>query len=734
MADAESTMRFEHLTGRFFDGALIECEDQELAGLLKAERSFAIRFLEQARIERIIGYGLHPDSQLSKLEFTLAIERCIEVQESTESERFAQHVVQLVRDGMATQSGKRLAIRGRRKVQRASFFPFSIGIACAAALALALLLALSSGPVAPQVSNADPVRVEAVDLNIRDEAFAPAAQIDVAIESPRAAPPPVASASLPIIEEPARPLAATQSPTTAPDKNVTRENIFGAQKTRTAESPAKASNRVTSSPVSTGTVATTPYAQQSRVVAVISRITNVRTTKLVSGEKDEKPVVMKSTFVDGDVLRVMPLNLNSGDAPASPRNVDVVLADGSMLTLSEGTVLVFASEGTAARPLLERGEILARVRPQTPGNNLIIKTRQGAEAAVLGTVFTLKADSAAKRVELRVEEGKVQFSNKGEKRLVTADEICVADDGKIPSQPYAFRPRPAILSGIVTDKENGRPIPHALVTVAPYAERAQISPRLGVKTDAQGRFTIPNLREGFAFVLATTDEGGAAGLRGRGAVIRTRLSSGENNILNIAIDRGTLAAGKLYESGGKPVAGASVRLVPPASDGRSMDVQLSSTGGQVDWIAVGLEGAGKYLAIVDKPGFIARIRNSKINDLRSHLVTHWPLEVQLAPSAILKGRVINSAGAAITDPAGADVMDPRLPRTIVSLASTTGMAWSAEAEADGTFLFNTNLETGPYDLKIERFGYSPAITRINLNASQTLDLPIALELARPGSH
>jgi len=719
--DNESISRFEYLAGRFFDGSLDEHEDQELAGILKADGTLAERFLEQARIERLIGYGSDP-ARLSDEAFADTVMRSIAFEDPVESERFAHNVVRAVRENVGMSTSRRLSLRSRRRIQRPSHMPQTIVMAVAAALALALLLALASGPSSPRrVAHNEPVRVETINLTVRQAVDDAAAPGDSAA-APRAR-----------IEATQDEAPALQTFTDA-QKSDEGRSILPVEIPAAAQAKAEEKQAIVSAPAQLPKASTAAAASVQRtggkVMAQLAKLNNVKAVRIAAGSKEEKPLAEQAMLSDGDTLRVLSPDISASEALPGSRHAELIMGDGSQLVVSEGATLLLAMEGAAPRPVLERGEVLARIRPQIPGSNLIIKTKQGAEAAVLGTVFTLKADTGNRRVELRVDEGKVQFSNKGEKRLVVADEACVAEDGKIPSQPFAFRPRPAILAGVLTDKETGRPIPNATITVAPYAERQKALPHLGTKTDAQGRFTIENLREGLSFILAKTDDGGPAGLQGRGTIVRTRLTGGEKNMLNISMEKGAVAVGKLYEPGGKTIVGATVRLVPPASDGQSMDLKVTQNGTQTDWSAVALEGNGKYLAIVEKPGFIARIKNMRLNDIRSHIVTNWPLEVQLAPSAVLKGRVLNPSGLPITDPPGANLLDPRLPRTIVTLAASSGTTWSAEAEADGTFVFNTNLDSGAYDIKIERFGFAPLIKRINLVAGQTLELPATLDFAK----
>jgi hypothetical protein len=63
----------------------------------------------------------------------------------------------------------------------------------------------------------------------------------------------------------------------------------------------------------------------------------------------------------------------------------------------------------------------------------------------------------------------------------------------------------------------------------------------------------------------------------------------------------------------------------------------------------------------------------------------------------------------------------------LTLTPAGGTPHVACAEADGSFVFNTNLDAGAYELKAQRFGYAPASKRLTLTAGQAFDCDIQLE-------
>jgi hypothetical protein len=183
---------------------------------------------------------------------------------------------------------------------------------------------------------------------------------------------------------------------------------------------------------------------------------------------------------------------------------------------------------------------------------------------------------------------------------------------------------------------------------------------------------------------------------------------------------------------GKPVTDYSVRFIGPNGDGQTMKVELTTKAPANEYRSVCFEGPGRYTAVVEKPGMLARIKGTHVNELRPDRATIWNMDAQFAPSAVLKGRVtLASSGAVIAD--SGNLEDPRQPRSTVTLTMPNGFVQSILAEADGTFTFDTNLDNGPYELKVERFGFAPSIKRVNLVAGQKLEVDMPLELPKPPS-
>ena len=368
--------RFELLTGRFFDGLLDEHEDLELSRLLTSNSEFAKYFVSQVRIEHAI-IGLSHSERLADQAFADAIQRSVELMENeVESERFAGQVVTLLR--------ARTSVRSRSRVrQRRSASPMQPALiaAIAAVFMLALLITLSGRSQAPVNSTPENFQVSTVDLR--------PARMPEPDETP-AAPPARFVESVPETA-PVRDAVAAAAPEPA---------VKGA----TVEPPPAPERAVVEAPV-TAVKPLIPAANSSTSVALasISRISGARVLKQKAGGAESAARLDEACF-EADRLRVAAADVSPGELPSGPLGAEVLLKDGSRLWLQIGGVLTLHSEGDASRPILESGELIARIKPQSAQSMLVIRTRQGVEAAVLGTVFRLSADSPSKRVTLKVKK------------------------------------------------------------------------------------------------------------------------------------------------------------------------------------------------------------------------------------------------------------------------------------------------------------------------------------------
>jgi ferric-dicitrate binding protein FerR (iron transport regulator) len=685
--------RFDLLVAGFFDGILNDAEDREFAALLDSDPAKARRFLELSRLDRAIA-GLCSTHRVNDEAFEEAVRKSLSLDGEHETNRFAQEVVQLVRANPK---------RPRRSVRNpAANTTFGIGVAaaCAAVAILIFLIAThSSTPVAEnRAGRAEPVPV------------APSVEPRTS-HGDNAAPPGNANTKK----------NSKVIPPPAPKEVVDTTQLRQPDEVENVPEPVNPESRVAeSAPDAATTHSDVPslgsITRIQRAAAIVQRMQE-------SGAEANARV--NDRCAEGDLLRVVPTLGNN----TSPCGVEVTLKDGSRLWLSGGTSLRFHEDNGAAASTLENGEVSARVTPQVAGHPFRIRTRLGPAVEVIGTVFELSADAVKKRVSLRVDEGKVLFTNQGVERKVSAGESSDAEDGRAPSSPYAFRPRPAMLAGVVTEKAGGKPLAGAVVSVIPVARRkTELKGEVKwptVKTDAQGRFKFDALREGNIFVAVESESNGMLGHWG---VARARLASGEETDVNISVDKAMLVIGKLLEDTHSVSAkDFRVRFIGDNSDGQAVNPTLNLMFAEGEFASVAIQGAGRYIPLVEKPGSIVKIRSPKTVGLVPDRINQVPLDVQIAASATLKGRILEANGNPLIDDATIDGNDPRQAHTNLTLTLPNGWLQSVCAEADGSYSFSTNLDSGNYELKVQRFGYAPFSKRLTLTAGQSIDLDVSLE-------
>src|SRR5688572_10085252 len=125
MASIEGGSRFELLVGRFCDGTLNECEDRELVAMLEANPELARRFVQQARMERLIASTTGEEK--SDVEFRSAVLRSLELlQDDTQTQQFADKVVQMVKSRPSRRSHKRISLK--KKPVEVSRMPLMIAV------------------------------------------------------------------------------------------------------------------------------------------------------------------------------------------------------------------------------------------------------------------------------------------------------------------------------------------------------------------------------------------------------------------------------------------------------------------------------------------------------------------------------------------------------------------------------------------------------------------------------
>jgi hypothetical protein len=116
------------------------------------------------------------------------------------------------------------------------------------------------------------------------------------------------------------------------------------------------------------------------------------------------------------------------ETPAGARAL-LKYADGTTIDLGPGSALQLLAPASGAKELsLTRGRLVAKVAAQAAGKPVVVVSPQ-AEVRVLGTQFSLTAESQSSRLEVR--EGKVRFARKsdGSSIEVSAGHFAVAARG-----------------------------------------------------------------------------------------------------------------------------------------------------------------------------------------------------------------------------------------------------------------------------------------------------------------
>ena len=726
--ELDNPSRFETLAARFFDGELDEAEDRELAGLLESDSSLARRFIEMARIDRAVA-GLASGRRVSDEAFEAAVRRSLSIDTEDESQRFAEEVVELVRGSSERRRTRRLLPISQRK--SADMALFAAAAAACVGIALLAFLFVSGGPA--RVATTNPRTPSAPETPTLSDDSQPLKKQTPPRNDNR---PAVVEQQAPPRREPESDVAAGTRNGTAPADPKVGEGVGEGEGDGVAATTTVP--LVKHEPIEP---IESPSDLPAKALARIERLTNATASLNHDGAAAEAKTGV--SCAEGDAIRIVAQG-SPGNAPRGSKDgADIVLSDGSRIWLAPGSEFRFHTENESIAPTLVSGELLARVRPQKAGHPLRIRTQQGPVVEVVGTVFRLSAETGRKRVTLSVDEGKVLFSNQGVERKVTADEFCDAEDGHAPGQVGRLRPAPAVLSGIALEKSSGKPMANALVTAVPLARRKGETHFPSVRTDVQGRFKFETLRDGPYFVMAESDGGGGAASappNQHWGLARVKLSAVEETVV-ITADKPAIVIGVIEDSAKHLLINdARVHFLSEGGDGQTINPVLAPVetkdgmqlGALIEYRCAVIEGAGKYAPTVEKPGMLVKVRTPRNVQLVNDRVNQWMLDVQTAPSAVVKGRVLDSVSSnVLADEAGpgADANDPRQARTVLTLTLMPGGGTPhiACAEADGSFVFNTNLDAGAYELKAQRFGYAPAAKRLTLTAGQAFDCDIQLE-------
>lgn len=208
--------------------------------------------------------------------------------------------------------------------------------------------------------------------------------------------------------------------------------------------------------------------------------------------------------------------------------------------------------------------------------------------------------------------------------------------------------RAGAVSGVVTDR-HGMPVVSARVESAPGFESLvllQQSRNLGrsgrreTTTDGGGIFVLAGLPEGRGYRLSAEKDGYAPGAKA-GVAVRP---GEETRFVNIVLLRGGRLRGTVTGPDEKPVAGAEARLDPVATSDwfggeRARAATKADAAGAFSFEAV---PPGKRRLVVDAPGFAPF--TSDVIEFEDEKDAP-PLAVRLAEGLVIRGRVLDAAGA-----------------------------------------------------------------------------------------
>ncbi|MBI3830155.1 MAG: FecR domain-containing protein [Planctomycetes bacterium] len=420
---------------------------------------------------------------------------------------------------------------------------------------------------------------------------------------------------------------------------------------------------------------------------------------------------------------------------AADAAVTVELRDGSKVKLNAGSAMTFQEEDRQLCPVLESGAVYVNAKPQPQGRALTIRTRLGPEAAVVGTAFRVTVDANAAKVILLVDEGKVRFTSGSVARTVEASFGCVAAAKEAPREPYALRLLSARVSGKAVNPQTGKPEPNTKVRAVPLVRRrSDIHKELGPETlcDAEGRYHFDALPAGPVVLFAKTPEGGRV-IKSLSGLTRLSLSPGEDAHADVSLNKVSLVMGFLFDEHGKAVPDHEVFALPQGSDGLAVPYSFNFQYPVTEFRAATFEGTGAYTLLIRAKGCVVESgKPPKAITIPADAIVSSVISVKLAPSAAIRGRILDAqTHAPLPEPAGADPYGPQTARTLMVLTMPNGLKQAVMPEADGSFVFDTALEPGAHELKVERFGYEDAVLHYEIKASETVEKDIELRRVAP---
>ncbi|HEX3127752.1 MAG TPA: carboxypeptidase regulatory-like domain-containing protein [Thermoanaerobaculia bacterium] len=205
--------------------------------------------------------------------------------------------------------------------------------------------------------------------------------------------------------------------------------------------------------------------------------------------------------------------------------------------------------------------------------------------------------------------------------------VQIPEDGEATPVEIQLEPGP-YLEGRVLDGQ-GRPVPRALVRAEGKVQDSGRFPFGGTRADDEGHYQINGLEPGTYTITAESQEGGPAAR----ASVEIRVGP---NRLDLALSAGTEVSGRVVDSHGLPVPGASVSLLglPPTSTSWG---GLQATSSADGFFLVRDVPEGVYRLTGQRRGF-ARSEAPETVEVGGDPVQG--LELRLSPGAVIRGKIL----------------------------------------------------------------------------------------------
>jgi hypothetical protein len=316
----------------------------------------------------------------------------------------------------------------------------------------------------------------------------------------------------------------------------------------------------------------------------------------------------------------------------------------------------------------------------------------------------------------------------------------------------AVDPLTAVIAGRVTAADNGSPIRGAEVRTISDGGVSRLA-----TTDADGRYTVRDLPAGTYRVSASKSGfvGAQFGQRWPGEAPKTvDLSLGERAAADLALLRGGVIAGRVFDRFGEPTAGVRVQALRPRMVGGRRRLQPVGTGDDTDdngsFRVYGLP-PGDYYVIARPPGaagFTAKgdaplyyPGTADFTEAQRITVTaaaEASAMLQLVPvrTATVSGTVVGPDGAPVE--ATVNITSEAVGLGYVNAAQgEVPFMLSGHAEADGTFTLE-GVPPGPYSVVASSMIFSgflaglPAAGAVPKPSGEPMHLMATLPLAVSG--